>query len=146
MRFRNILVVLICCYPTSVVFADSLLCPTRVVIPNEPEEFIMYENNFSLDKGLESVDFLRTDFSKRIWGSNPTTDFNAWSGHYISYMNSLRFMEGALLKETALRLRLKSQLLSIQSTGSLDSKAAKKDFEDAKEKFCHFVKNSLYVD
>jgi hypothetical protein len=146
MRFRNILVVLICYYPTSVVFADSPLCSIRVVIPNEPEELIMYENDFSLDKGLESINFLRTDFSKRIWGSNPTTDFNTWSGHYISYMNSLRFMEGALLKETALRLRLKSQLLEIQSPDSLDSKAAKKGFEDAKEKFCHFVNNSLYVD
>jgi len=130
----------------TIALAEPPLCPERVAGPNEPEELLMHESDFTLEKALESIKFLNTDFSKRIWGPGAVKDFGAWSGHYISYANSLRFIEGALLRNEALRLRSRSRLLSEQKPESKEAKASVKAFQEAKAKFCNFAENSLYID
>jgi hypothetical protein len=141
MRIRAVVTLLILALPV-VAHAEQPLCPPRVVGPNEPEELLIHENDFSLEKAQNSVNFLRTDFAKRIWGPDAVKDFGASSEHYISYANSLRFIEGALLKERALHLRAQSQLLA----PSGEARAAQSAYENAKKAFCTFVQNSIYVD
>lgn len=126
--------------------AEPNICPPRQVGPNEPEELLMHESDFSLEKARESVSFLRNDFSKRIWGEQRVHDFSSSSAHYISYMNSLRFIVGALLREEALHLRARSELLAQKSPDSAEAKAASDAFLQAKAKFCDFITNSIYVD
>jgi len=131
--------------PTSA-FSEELLCSPRMVGPNEPEELLMYETDFTIEKAHESINFLRNDFSKRIWGPEPVKDFSGWSEHYISYMNSLLFAEGTLLREEAFRHRLHVQLLSKQKPNSKEAKSAAVEFMKAKDRFCTFVESSIYVE
>jgi hypothetical protein len=126
--------------------AEPNICPPRQVGPNEPEELLMHESDFSLEKARESVSFLRNDFAKRIWGEQRVQDFSSSSAHYISYMNSLRFIEGALLREEALHLRAHSELLAKTNPDSAEAKVASDAFLQAKAKFCDFINNSIYVD
>ena len=77
--------------------ASDGLCPEKVPLQEGVDDLRMQEDKFTEERAMESVKFLQTDFSKRIWGADAIKDFSAWSGHYISYANSLRFIEGALL-------------------------------------------------
>ena len=144
---RRVLVTLLILLLATTAHAQQPLCPPRVAGPNGPAgELVMQESDFTLEKAQEFVKFLRTDFAKRIWGPDPVKDFGAWSGHYISYANSLRFIEGALLREQALRFRAQSQLLTARLPSSKEAHAAQSSFEKAKQAFCAFVQNSIYVD
>jgi len=140
-----LLILIVFLIPTSA-FSEELLCPLRTVGPNEPEELLMHETDFTIEKAQESINFLRNDFSKRIWGPEPVKDFSGWSEHYISYMNSLLFAEGALLREEVLKHRLHSQLISKQKPNSKEAKFAAVEFKKAKDRFCTFVENSIYVE
>jgi len=146
LRIVSAVFVLVLLVIPMVTLAEPPVCPARVAGPNEPEELLMHESDFSFEKAEASVKFLRTDFSKRIWGPDSVRDLDACSGHYMGYMNSLRFIEGALLKAEVLRLRSQLQLVSIQKSDSAEAKAAAKAFEDAKAKFCNFIEDSIYVD
>ena len=125
--------------------ADPALCPKRAVGANEPTELLVDEGDFTLDKAIESVQFLRVDFSKRLWGPSSVADLSRSSENYISYTNSLLFIEGALLKQEALRLRAEANRFSNEADAPA-AKAAGKAFEQAKAKFCAFVAESMYVD
>ena len=90
--------------------AQESLCPPREPVAPDADDPAMHEREFTRQKARESITFFREDFAKRIWGPEPVRDFSAWSGHYISYANSLRFIEGALLKEHALLLKAQAAL------------------------------------
>jgi hypothetical protein len=105
----------------------------------------MSEEDFAFDKAIESARFLRIDFSKRLWGPSSVADLGASSENYISYMNSLLLIEGALLKEEVLRLRAESARFFKQPE-SPAAKATAKALEEAKTRFCGFVAESMYVD
>lgn len=145
MRARTVVTLVLLMLP-AFAHAEQPLCPPRVVGANEPEGLVMREGDFTLEKAESSVVFLRTDFGRRILGPDAVKDFGASSEHYISYANSLRFIEGALLKEHALQLRAQAELLARDRPSSSEARAAQTDYESARKKFCTFVQNSAYVD
>ena len=106
----------------------------------------MQEDEFTLERALESVNFLQVDFSERIWGPEPVTDFSAWSGHYISYANSLKFIEGALLKQQVYLELARARGLSGDASNSAEKLRIEKNIDAAKKKFCDFLKAADYVD
>lgn len=145
MRIRTVVTLFLVALPV-LTHAEQPLCPPRVVGPNGPEELLMHERDFTPEEAQNSVIFLRTDFAKRIWGPDAVKDLGASSEHYISYANSLRFIEGVLLKDRALHLRAQSQLLARDHPSSSEARAAHSAYENAKRTFCTFVQNSIYVD
>ena len=126
--------------------AQESLCPPRDPVAPDADDPAMHEREFTLQKARESITFFREDFAKRIWGPEPVRDFSAWSGHYISYANSLRFIEGALLKEHALLLKAQAALAARVDPKGPEANKAKAAFDAARDTFCAFVASSKYVD
>ena len=126
--------------------AAESFCPNRAPPPEGADDLRMQEDEFNLDHALNSVEFLRTEFAGRIWGPDAVKDFSAWSGHYISYANSLKFIEGALLKQEVLLQRALAQKLAATAPGSESAHEAESALGLATEKFCNFVKSAESVD
>ncbi len=126
--------------------AEESLCPPRGPVAPDADDYAMHEREFTVEHARESITFFREDFAKRIWGPEPVKDFSASSGHYISYANSLRFIEGALLKEHALLLKAQAALAARVAPRGTDAKKAKAAFDAARDTFCAFVASSNYVD
>ena len=126
--------------------ASELLCPARTVGPNEADELMMEEHEFTIERALASAKFLNTEFARRIWGPDRVTDFGASSENYISYANGLRFIEGSLLRQDALRLRLEVRLREATRSSPEEVVRSRRAFEGARARFCEFVSASDYVD
>lgn len=131
---------------THSVLANESICLNREPLPEGADDFRMQEYEFSLERGLKSVSFLQNDFSKRIWGPEAVNDFSAWSGHYIGYANSLKLIEGTLLKQQVMigRLRLKELTNVSPDSGEIDK--ARTNLERLMKQFCKFLDSSGYVD
>jgi hypothetical protein len=127
-------------------FAAESLCPEPAPLPEGADDLRMSEEEFTLDHARSSVEFLRTEFAARIWGPDAVKDLNAWSGHYISYANSLKFIEGALLRQEALLQRLRAEELGAATPGSEEAREAEQATRDAAEKFCNLLESAEYVD
>jgi hypothetical protein len=125
---------------------QEMLCRPAAPVKPGVDDLSMNEAEFTFEKAEESVAFLRDDFSERLWGPEPVKDFKASSDHYISYMNSLRFIEGALLREHVLMLKAQASLLESSAPKSAETAKAQAIYSDALYDFCHFVKSAEYVD
>ena len=126
--------------------ASDGLCPEKVPLQEGVDDLRMQEDKFTQEHALESVEFLQTDFSKRIFGADAVKDFRAWSGHYISYHNSLKFIEGALLKQQILLHRARLKELSVVAPDSSEAPQIKYNLEAATQRFCSFLSAAEYVD
>jgi len=126
--------------------ASDELCPKEVPLQEGADDLRMQEDEFTEEHAMESVKFLQSDFSKRIFGADAVKDFRAWSGHYISYHNSLKFIEGALLKHQVLLNRARLKELSVVAPESSEIPQIKDDLEAATENFCSFLSAAEYVD
>lgn len=126
--------------------AAESLCPRRPPLPEGADELRMQESEFTLPRALKSVEFLRTDFAKRIWGPNAVHDFGAWSGHYISYANSLQLIQGALLRQQVLLERARQEYLASVDPRSPRAQQAARSLQDAIQSFCDFLRSAEYVD
>jgi hypothetical protein len=123
---------------------SNILCPRQPALPKEQDDLRMHEHEFTLKHAMESLQFLQNDFSARVFGPGPREDLRDDSSHYISYANSLRFIEGALLKQEALVEQARRDASPRASRGS--QSAAGVRFEAAKRRFCEFLRSAEYVD
>ena len=128
------------------VFASDKLCPNRAPLQEGADDLRMQEDEFTDVSAMESMKFLQTDFSKRIGGTNAVKGFSAWSGHYISYANSLKFIEGTLLKQQVLLYRARLTELSIVTPESSEIPKIKSKLGVAVKSFCTFLDEAEYVD
>ena len=126
--------------------ASDMLCPKKPALQDGADDLRMHEEDFSFDRAHKSVHFLQTDFAGRIWGTEPVRDFSAWSGHYISYANSLMFIEGVLLKQQALLYRARLNELTESDPASFELSELKIKFAEAKNSFCKLLSDAKYVD
>jgi hypothetical protein len=125
--------------------SDSL-CPGRPALPKTQDDLRMSEGEFSLTHAMESLRFLQNDFSSRIFGPGPRDDLRDDSSHYISYANSLRFVEGTLLKQQALIERARRDTLAARAAPGSSQSEARSRFAAAKRRFCDFLRAAEYVD
>ncbi len=126
--------------------AADVLCPKNAPLQEGVDDLRMQEDEFTAEQAMDAVKFLQTDFSKRIFGTNAVKDFHAWSGHYISYANSLKFIEGALLKQQVLINRARLKELSVLVPESAEISQLKVNLEAATQKFCVLLSTAEYVD
>lgn len=99
-----------------------------------------------MDHAIESLDFLQKDFSSRIFSPGPKEDLRNDSSHYISYANSLKIIEGALLKQQALIERGRKETFSARAASRSSRNDAGIRYEAAKKRFCDFVRSAEWVD
>jgi hypothetical protein len=126
--------------------SSEILCPGQSALPKEQDDLRMHEREFTVKNAMESLQFLRNDFSSRIFGPGPQEDLRNDSSHYISYANSLRFIEGTLLKQEALIERAQRDTLSARAASRSSQRDAGVRFEAAKSHFCDFLRSAKYVD
>ena len=126
--------------------SSEILCPGQPVLPKEQDDLRMHEREFTVKHAMESLQFLKNDFSSRLFGSGPQEDLRNDSSHYISYANSLRFIEGTLLKQQALIERARRDTLSARAASRSSQSDAGARFEAAKSRFCDFLRSAKYVD
>ena len=126
--------------------SSNILCPRQPALPTEQDDLRMHEHEFTLKHAMESLQFLQNDFSARVFGPGPREDLRDNSSHYISYANSLRFIEGALLKQEALVEQARRDTLSVKSASRGSQSAAVVRFEAAKRRFREFLRSAEYVD
>jgi hypothetical protein len=146
MPSMSTLVLILFVFGSGQVIASDRLCPEKTPLQDGSDDLRMYEKEFTFEEAQSSVTFLQTDFAGRIWGAEPVKDFSAWSGHYISYANSLKFIEGALLKQQALLNRFRLRELTLSDPNSPEISQAKEDLEKSIQAFCDLVNESEYVD
>jgi len=127
-------------------FASGSLCPNSASLQEDADNLQMKEDEFSERRAMEAVKFLQTNFSKRIWGADAVKDLNARSGHYISYENSLKFIEGALLKQQIHLYRARLYELSITNPESPEIPKIKNTHAAALTSLCVFIGKAEYVD
>ena len=128
------------------ILADERICPDRKQLPEGANDLRMQEHEFSVEHALEAVAFLQKDFSKRIWGENAVNDFSSWSGHYISYANSLKFIEGALLKQRVIMEQARLKEISDSAPNSKEIAETKANLESLTKQYCEFLASAEYVD
>ncbi len=105
------------------VVANEALCPRLPVLPNDVDDLRMSEADCNADQYADSLSFLRSKFPKKIRSVKEIKEVT-WSHEFwISYFNSLKFIEGYVLKQKA-----------IQKGGA------------AKKAFCKFMSQANYVD
>jgi len=142
---NGLVILLVALLGQQVLAADSI-CPNHAPLQEGADDFRMQEDEFTQEHALKSVNFLQTDFSERIWGSDAVRDFSAWSGHYISYANSLKFIEGALLKQQVLLESALLRELSLVAPDSEEVIQSRENLKRTRELFCEFLSKSEYVD
>jgi len=124
---------------------SDFLCPEQAKLPKDQDDSRMHEREFTLDHAIESLEFLQNDFSSRIFSPGPKELRND-SSNYISYANSLKIIEGALLKQQALLERSRRDTLSARAASRSSQSDAGVRFAAAKKRFCEFVQSAEYVD
>ena len=127
-------------------FASDKLCPNRAPLQEGADDLRMQEDEFTEVRAMESVKFLQTDFSKKIWGANAVKDLSAWSGHYIGYANSLKIIEGTLLKQQVRLYRTQLNELAMTAPESSEIPNIKNKLGAAINSFCAFIDKVEYVD
>ena len=126
--------------------SSEILCPRRSMLPKTQDDLRMSEGEFTLTHAIESLRFLQNDFSSRIFGPGPREDLRNDSSHYISYANSLRFIEGTLLKQQVLIERARKDALAARAASRSSQSDANTRFETARVRFCDFLRSAEYVD
>lgn len=117
--------------------AGSRLCPPPPPVKEGEDDLRMKEEEFNAEHIAKSLSYLQNDIpndlqdndSKKIIARLGSSEF------WISYDNSLRFIEGYMLKQAAL-------LQIAQSRGP--KKTKQKD--DAVKRFCDFLGSAEYTD
>lgn len=129
------------------------ICPgsDKLPAPSGAQELKMYEKDFSVDRAMESVNFLEKDVIKII-SENEHKSYSIldYEGFYIGYPNNITFVKGALLKQVALLANEKFEIEQLKlkngTTTKEEVKKTEKAYREAQRKFCDFLKQAEYVD
>jgi hypothetical protein len=135
-------VILILVLANSVLAAD--FCPNVKV--DAPDDFIMHEPEFTDDAAINSVAIVRSRIYELLEKEKSTKDILDSPQFYITFPNSLKKIEGTLLKQKALIAQKEYELQKARKSDDAKLREAKSNFEKAKREFCTFLKSAIYVD
>jgi hypothetical protein len=144
---RVSLVAAIVLYLSRIAVAGNL-CPPPEPLPPEIDDMRMKEVEFNAKEFADGLRYLEDDAPQILIDKGRTGDQNTES--LLGYSNYMRKIRGYVLRQEAL-LRLVERDLLIERnrrgrTSKADVAAAKVAFEQAKARFCEFVKNAYYSD
>lgn len=142
MRMIASVVTLILMLANSGLAAD--LCPNLKV--DAPDDFIMHEREFTDDAAINSVSIIRSRIYELLEKEKSTKDILDSPQFYITFPNSLKKIEGTLLKQKAVIAQKEYDLLKTRKSDDAKLREAKSNFEKAKREFCTFLESAIYVD
>jgi hypothetical protein len=142
MKTAAFAVTLILMLANSVLAAD--LCPNVKV--DAPDDFIMHEREFTDDAAINSVSIVPSRIYELLKKEENTKNILDSPEFYITFPNSLRKIEGTLLKQKAVIAQKEYKLLKATKSDDAKLREAKSNFEKAKKEFCTFLKSAIYVD
>jgi hypothetical protein len=116
---------------TASALADGRLCPPPAPIAADSDDLRITEDEITAQKYRESLEYLRTELPKRVDALPPGSNVDRIEGFWLSYFNSLSFIEGYTLKTAALLERARRP----GKTGG-----------PAEKRFCSWLKKAEYVD
>jgi hypothetical protein len=126
-----LLLTLVCLVAATSALGAEHLCPTLTPLPAGSDDLRITEDEISPAKYRESLKYLRTEFPKRLRALSVGADADTTEGFWLSYFNSLTFIEGYTLKTAALLERA-------QSPSKTDG--------PAQVHFCAWLQKQKYVD
>jgi len=130
MNIKTFIVFIACIFLSSnALLAQEAICPPLHPDPDRAEELVMHENEFTKEKYISSLDFVRNEFPRRILSYEKTSEFEDSPEFWIGYYNSLTFIEGYVLKQAAI-----SEIKTSKTKGS------------AVKEFCTFLEEAAYTD
>lgn len=110
-------------------FAQERLCPAPSPLPEGADDLRIHESEFTYSRYLESLDFIQNEFPRRIRTYKEVSEFQYNTELWLGYYNSLKFIEGYVLKQAA-----------------LNEVASHSEKREATDRFCQFLRNARYVD
>lgn len=129
-------------------FGDQL-CPESkdTLPPSGAEELKIFESKFTINRALNSVNFLEKDvieiIKKHEHKEYSILDFE---GFYLGYPNHLMSVKGTLLKQNAIIAKQELEILKLKKGKKSELAEAIKNYEDTRKKLCDFLINNEYVD
>jgi len=110
----------------------------------------MTEETFNAKNFAAALSYFEEDLPRELREKRTTEEVRSTESFMIGYQNVITAMRGYVLRQDAL-LRLAERDLAMErSRRQLVSKgdvaAASARFQEAKQRFCDFVKNALYSD
>jgi len=111
--------------------ASGSLCTPLPPLPEEADDLRMTEADFTEERFYSSLLYLQNDLPEKLKEAKETKELTGRAVFWVSYRNGLKFIEGYMLKQTAILER---------AAGHQQAK------ESAVEKFCSFVSGAKYVD
>ena len=109
--------------------AEGPICSQLPPLPAGADDLRIKEHEITKSKYSESLDFIRNEFPRRLLSYEKISEYEQNTEFWLSYYNSLKFIEGYVLKQAA------EQEIQI-----------KKQKGKAAAEFCSFLKEAMYVD
>ncbi len=112
-------------------FADGRLCPAPVKAAPPDDDLRITEDELTAQKYQESLAYLQHELPARIQALPSGKGVDTIDGFWLSYFNSLTFVEGYTLKTSALLERARNP---------------GKSGGPAEQRFCVWLEKQKYVD
>lgn len=137
MHFRlAVVAVILYGLTVAIASAEERLCPSSPSLPPDVDDHRMTEDQFTLEHFQSSLSYFQNDLAKELVKTKRTEDVINKEAFWITYENSLRFIEGYALKQAAL----------LERTQVTPGSTAKKWRGPAVQRFCEFVSKAQYLD
>jgi len=126
------------------------ICPAPKPLPPTEDDMRMKESAFTAKQVGDGIQYFDKDLMKELLEKKTTQEVMDTESFMIGYPNVIKTMKGYVLRQEAL-VRLMERDLAMEksrrgrSTKS-DVAAAKAAFEEAKRRFCDFLKDAYYTD
>jgi hypothetical protein len=104
------------------------LCPPPPPLRPEVDDLRMREGDFTAERYTDALKYLQSEVPKRLLDASDAADVINGSAFWISYANSLRVIEGYVLRREALHSILRG------------------DDGPQLERFCRFLSEAEYTD
>jgi hypothetical protein len=131
MKKRSILFIIFVFAFSNSLYAEDLICPPLPPLPEGADDLRMTEADFTRTRFESSLLYFQTSLPTKLKSAETTRELTGRAVFWVSYRNGLKFIEGYMLKQSALLE------LSSEKRGSGKS---------AVDEFCSFVKEAKYLD
>jgi len=126
------------------------LCPPPTPPITDSDDRRMREENFSAKDFAEALSYFEEDLPQALRNKARTEDVRNSESYKIGYPNVMTTIKGYVLRQDML-LRLAERDLTVEKSRrgraiKADVASANARFQEAKQRFCDFLKNALYSD
>jgi len=126
---------------------DAQLCPADT---GQKDNLRMSEAVFTRDAAERALGYFRTTLPQLMGEFKDFQRLQSVDRYYISYPNTLRILDGWMLKQDALVARDSAVLVEARRKNGDASDAevarARAQYESRRQRFCAFVAKASYVD